>query len=302
MFFAQTIKRLTPYQRCVLLIVLGGLLLSTSGIAVRSLEQTSGLQIVFYRSLGLCLLIGLVLLIRDRNFSAFRASHLGKLGALAGLLFAGASLAIIYALLNTSVANAVFIISLAPFFAAIAAWLVLREKVPMATWIALAIAIAGVLVMVGGGLSGNGVLGIGYAFLMALCYGLFSVCIRAGRGQDMLPAIFYSGVLLVAFAGLSAGSLNIPGRDMLICLTMGVVQLGLASVCLTLGARAVPAAQITLLAMLEVVLNPFWVWLGVGEQPGKYTLAGGALIIGAIAFQAFAQKNDVGPEAAPNGV
>ncbi|MFK8020872.1 MAG: DMT family transporter [Pseudomonadales bacterium] len=283
-------KRFSNYQRSVVLVVLAGLFLSTSGIAVRSLEQATSMQIVLYRSVGLAIFMLFVVWHSNRGQLQKTLLGTGSLGIVAGLLYAGASLTVIFALLNTTVANAMFIISLAPFFAAMGGWLFLRERVSTRTWVALFIAICGVLIMIEGGVSAKGLTGIMYAFIMAICYGGFSVCIRAGRDRDMLPTIALSGIVLAIFAGFAADSLLPSTHDIIICLAMGVFQTGLGGLCLTLGAQHIPAAQITLLAMLEVVLNPVWVWLGVGETPGIYSLVGGALIIGAIAYQAFSKS------------
>ena len=282
-------NRFSDYKRSVVLVVLAGLFLSTSGIAVRSLEQATSMQIVFYRSVGLAIFMLLVVWYRNRGRLQQTLTSTGRLGIVAGLLYAGASLAVIFALVNTTVANAMFIISLAPFFAAIGGWLFLRERVSARTWIALFIAICGVLIMIEGGVSTKGLTGITYALIMAICYGGFSVCIRAGRDRDMLPTIALSGLVLALFAGFAADSLLPSTHDIIICLGMGVLQTGLGGLCLTIGAQHIPAAQITLLAMLEVVLNPVWVWLGVGETPGIYSLVGGALIVSAIAYQALSK-------------
>ncbi|MFK7730369.1 MAG: DMT family transporter [Pseudomonadales bacterium] len=278
------------YRRGVVLAVVAGIILSTLGIGVRLLEQASGMQIIFYRAIGLLLFMSTVVIIRNRGISASKLLESGWLGFGASLAYTGASIAIIYALLNTTVANTMFVVSLAPLFAALAGWIFLREAVPLRTWVALVLAITGVLIMVNGGLSAQGLIGIGFALCMAVCYGSFSVCLRAGRDVDMLPPVCFSALLLGIIGWWYADSLHLPTQDIILCLAMGAFQLGLGSLLLTMAAQSVPAAQITLLAMLEVVLNPVWVWLGVGEVPAPYTLVGGALIIGAIIYQAIDRK------------
>ncbi|MEM8499828.1 MAG: DMT family transporter [Pseudomonadota bacterium] len=283
-------KSARPYRRGVALAVLAGIILSTLGIGVRLLEQANGMQIIFYRAIGLLLFMGTAVLIRNRGASASKYLESGWLGFAASLAYTGASIAIVYALLNTTVANTMFVVSLAPLFAALAGWVFLREIVPFRTWAALVLAITGVLIMINGGLSTQGLIGIGFALCMAICYGSFSVCLRAGRDVDMLPPVCFSALLLGIIGWWNADSLLLPTHDIMLCLAMGAFQLGLGSLLLTMAAQSVPAAQITLLAMLEVVLNPIWVWLGVGEVPAAYTLAGGALIIGAIAYQALDKR------------
>lgn len=279
------------YRHGVVLAVAAGIVLSTLGIGVRSLEQASGMQIIFYRAIGLLVFMSTVVIIKNRGKSPRKLLESGLLGFGASLAYTGASIAIIYALLNTTVANTMFVVSLAPLFAALAGWFFLRESVPLRTWVALALALAGVLIMIKGGLSTQGLIGIGFALCMAICYGTFSVCLRAGRKLDMLPTVCFSALLLAIISWWFADSLSLPTQDIIICLAMGSIQLGLGSWMLTMAAHSVPAAQITLLAMLEVVLNPVWVWLGVGEVPATYTLAGGALIVGAIVYQAMDRRH-----------
>jgi len=109
----------------------------------------------------------------------------------------------------------------------------------------------------------------------------------------MLPCVATAGMVsaLIALAVVLAGTptlaaLTMSTRDLALCATMGVVQLGCGLTVYTLGARHVPAAELTLLSMTELVLAPIWVWLVIGEVPSHYTLAGGAIILGAIAYQA----------------
>ena len=92
--------------------------------------------------------------------------------------------------------------------------------------------------------------------------------------------------LLLATEGEPRAAFVVSARDLTLCAVMGSVQLGLGSVCYTLGTRHLPAAALQLLALLELVFSPLWVWLVVGEVPGLATLAGGALVLGASALQA----------------
>ncbi|MFT6712184.1 MAG: DME family drug/metabolite transporter [Arenicella sp.] len=148
----------------------------------------------------------------------------------------------------------------------------------------------GVFIIINGALSSDGLRGITYAFLMAFCYGLFNVTLRRGKNQDMLPAICWSSYVLVVVLGLAVDDLTIPRSDLLICLSLGVFQIGLGGFLLIAGSKHVPAAQLALLAMLEVVLNPIWVWLGAGEVPATATLIGGLVILSAISYEAVSNK------------
>lgn len=279
---------MTDYKKAVLIVVLGGVFLSTLGVGTRLMESATGLQIVFYRALGLAVFSSLLLLYQSgtRFFAALLEP--GWPGFVAGVFLAISSIAVVLAVLNTTVANAMFVISLAPLLSGLFAWLILGEKVKPRTWIAIGIALIGVLVIINGALSTEGMVGIAFAFLMAISYGLFTVSLRFGKDLNMLPCVCWSAYLLVIILGLSLPSVSIPMQDVSISLALGVFQIGFGSLMLIAGSRFVPAAQLTLLAMLEVVLSPIWVWLVVNEQPSATALLGGAIIMCAICFDALA--------------
>lgn len=278
---------MTAYNRAIILVIISGVFLSTLGIGTRLLESANGLQVVFYRSIGLLALMLTVQVYQNGRNTFKNTLAIGKPGLICSLCLIGTSIFIVQALLNTSVANAMFIISLAPLVAGLFAWLILGEKMSAATMLATAIALVGVLIIIQGALSTDGLKGIAFAFGMLACYGLFSVSLRMGKNLDMLPCISLHALLLLVGLGVFVDDLSITQHDLIICLLLGVFQLGLGLLLFTLSSKHVPAAQLTLLAMLEVVLSPIWVWLGVDETPSASTLIGGAVIIGAISFQAF---------------
>lgn len=268
------------------MIVIAGVFLSTLGIGTRLMESANGLQIAFYRALGLAVFSTLIVTYLNKGRFLKVLILAGRTGFIAGFFLSVASIAVVLALVNTTVANAMFIISLAPLLTAILAWFIIGEKVRRKTWAAIAVALIGVFIIINGALSSDGLLGIAYAFLMALSYGLFNVTLRLGKNQDMLPAICWSSYILVIVLGLAVDDLAIPRSDLFICLFLGVFQIGLGGFLLIAGSKHVPAAQLALLAMLEVVLNPIWVWLGVGETPATLTLVGGVVIFAAILYEA----------------
>jgi drug/metabolite transporter (DMT)-like permease len=159
----------------------------------------------------------------------------------------------------------------------------------------MAVAVAGVAVMVGGGLAPGRLVGNLLALGSAVSIAMVSVLLRRGRQGDMTPAVFWSGLvsaglavvaLLLAAEGAPRAAFAVSPRDLLLCSIMGSVQLGLGSVCYALGARHLPAAALQLLALLELVFSPLWVWLVVGEVPATATLAGGGLVMVASVLQA----------------
>jgi drug/metabolite transporter (DMT)-like permease len=196
---------------------------------------------------------------------------------------AGAFSLFIFALLETTVANVVFTTGLSPFFAALFAWVVLREALAPSTLAAMAVSVAGIALMVGDGLVSGTLIGNALALGACLCYAAALVAMRKGQAVDMIPAVCLAGLLAAAVAALAApAGLAVSGRDLGLAACLGVVQLGFQYILLTLAIRHVPAAEVALIGRASLVLAPIWVWLGVGEVPSALTLAGGAVIFLAI--------------------
>lgn len=279
------------YTSGVAWVALAGVFWSLGGLLVRLIEAASSWQIILFRSLALVAALFMVITIRHRGrvFQAFRRAGLN--GVIAGTALSGGFIGFILALQHTSVGNAVFMLGAAPFFAALLGRWILAETLRRATLLAMIMAVAGILVMVWGGLVIGTIRGNVLALGTSFCFALFSVFLRRGRESDMLPCVATAGMIsaLIALAVVLAGAptlaaaLTSSARDLALCATMGVVQVGCGLTFYTMGARHVPAAELTLLSMTELVLAPIWVWLWIGEVPSHYTLAGGVIILGAIA-------------------
>jgi drug/metabolite transporter (DMT)-like permease len=280
------------YLRSAALVVLAGTLWSTGGVLVKLVESADARQIVLWRSLFVLLFMATVLAVRQRGalLTSFRAA--GWNSVLGGVCLAGAFLGAIEAFTRTTVANVLFILAAQPFLAALFARLLLGEQVSRGTWLAMLAAVAGVVLMVAPGLALGGASGTLMALASAVSFALFSVTLRRGRHGDGSPSVLWGAVFsgLIAFllvsTGKGAAALVIGWHDLLACAAMGIVQIGFGMLAFTAGSRHLPAADLTLLALTEVVLGPVWAWLVVGEVPVLWTLSGGALVLGATALQA----------------
>jgi DME family drug/metabolite transporter len=274
----------------LLLVLLAGTCWSIIGIGVRLMEAPGAWQILVYRSLALAVFLFIVITVtsKGRPFAVYRKS--GRAGVLGGLALILAFSGSIVSVVNTTIANAMFLFATAPFIAAVLGRIILGEAVRRATWIAMGFATAGVAIMVGEGLAAGQVLGNVAAIVSALGFALFTIALRSGRDEDMLPAVSLGGlftlVVAVAVCLVTGQSLLMSPPDMSLAPGRGVFQLGLGLTLYTLGSKALPAAELTLLAMSEVVLGPLWVWLFLGETVGPYTLIGGAILLTAIAGNA----------------
>jgi len=271
------------YRRGILQLVVSGFFLSTSGIALRLVEQADGWQILFYRSLALSVTILLILVFqkRSRFFDEFRG--LGWNDCLLAVFLGTGFVAYVFALLYNTVANALFIFSCAPFVAGFLGWILLGERVATRTWFAIGVAMAGLAVMVGSELAVSRYLGTLLALWIPIAYAASIIAVRRSKRDNMLVALCLAGLVAGGLSAFFVTDYALTPRDLIISLYLGVFQVGVGFTLVVLGSRYVPAAQVGLLALVEPVLAPIWAWMGVGEVPGLATIVGGTIIFLAIA-------------------
>lgn len=138
--------------------------------------------------------------------------------------------------------------------------------------------------MVGGPGSG-GVFGIAASVVMTLSFATSIVITRHKREVSMAPAICLSQVIVVLATAPLAHPSTVTGRDLGLLVLLGVGQMGLGLAFLAVGARLIPAAEVALITLLEVVLGPLWVWIAISETPALTTIAGGVVVILAVFLQ-----------------
>jgi drug/metabolite transporter (DMT)-like permease len=269
--------------RAILFMVAAAVCWSTGGLLVRTLSFTDAWEIVFWRSLFMAAFVAttLAVLHRGRTFDAVRA--VGLPGLLSGAFLAGQFFLFIASLTRTTVANTFVLMSVSPFLAALAARAFLREPVPARTWIAMAVAFGGMVVMFAdsldaGRISGN-LLALGVSCLFAANV---TVLRRVHAHVDMLPTVMIAGLMSIVLALPLAMPFEASGRDLAVLALMGSVQLGTGCLLMVAASRSLTATELGLLALLEPILGPVWVWVLMGEHPGPYALAGGAVVLAAV--------------------
>jgi drug/metabolite transporter (DMT)-like permease len=148
----------------------------------------------------------------------------------------------------------------------------------------MVLALSGVAVTVGAPDEAS-LTGDGLAFVAALAFSVMIVITRWRHEVSMAPATCLSQAILVAVFLPFASPGEITGDDLAWLAALGIGQIGLGFALLTIGARLIPAAQVGLITLLEVVLGPVWVWLALDERPGTLTLVGGTIVVAAIVLQ-----------------
>ncbi len=278
------------YLNGVLLVLLAGAFWSTMGLGIRNIEEANVWQILCYRSFSLSIFLFILISYRS-GFKPLRTiKRSGIAGVIGGFGLVMAFSGGIYAIQTTTVANAMFLFASAPFFAAIFGWVILRESVRKATWIATVVAMIGIATMVVDGISLGRMAGNLTALLSALGFAVFTIALRWKKLEDMLPAVFLAGIfamIISAFICLIQDyTFSLSHNDAGIALAMGIFQVGTGLAIYTIGSKVVPAAELALLSMTEVLLGPIWVWIFIGETASFYTLIGGVVLLLAIAGNA----------------
>lgn len=208
----------------------------------------------------------------------------GLPGALLTVSLAIASSLFILALHYTTVAHVLLFQAISPVIAAALAWIVLGERVRPQTWLAMVLALAGVAVMVSGGAHGS-LRGDLFAILNGSAFAVSIVVIRRHRTISMVPAVACSQVLVMVVVGPLAHWGDVGAHALLALAAFGVVQMAGGLALFTLAAALIPAAELSLLLLLEVLLGPLWVWLAFAERPGAATLIGGCALMAAVVLQ-----------------
>lgn len=274
------------YWRGLMLATLAMLFSSTSGVFVRSLPELDPWTINAYRGgfMGLSLLVYLLVVYR-RSPAILLTAAQPLAFVMSAACFGGATSAYVVAVsLASSVASVSALSATAPIFAALVAWIFLRERTPAIVLAAATMAFIGILVIAWSEDKGTGngllvtLLGLAVPFLMAAQ----TVVLKRFAATEMTPALVLGGVSVFLLVWLLHGLPTLVLKDMLMLALMGFVQLGLSLICFVRGAPHIPAVQSMLIAMGDVIFNPLWTWLVYGERVPLNVFLGGGLIMAAI--------------------
>ncbi len=274
-----------------ILLLFGGFCLSWGGFIIRSFEEASIWQILFLRSFFflLALIAFLFVTYKKNTFNIIKES--GLPGLLGGFVLSFSFVAFVVAMSNTTVANVVFIISTQTMFLAIFGYFYLKEKVSLIGLISILLAMSGIIIMVGDSISGGSLFGNIVALAIPINFAILVMIIRKNTKVDMVPAIFYSGIFSLIYGFFLAESFEFTKHDLWMGFLLGVPQLAVSFICITIGSRTVESATVGILMLVETLCAPLWVWLFLNEIPPISVFIGGAVIISAIILKSFDKKH-----------
>ena len=275
-------------------ILLGGFFMSFVGLMMKMIIDASGFQILFFRSMSLSLVVIIFACIITKSNPKTFMKRLDRFDLLMGIFLSLAFATYVFSMLYTSVASTLFILGITPFLAAIIAWYYLKEKPKIFVWVTMIVATTGVFLMVSDGMVFGKTFGNILAFFSALLFAMTLVVARYSKKENVLGGTFLGGAFacligLIASLLLNHGLL-ISSYDMSLSLFMGAFTIGLGITLVTTGTPFVPAAEVSLLVLIESVLGPIWVWIFLSEAMTTFELVGGILIFAALIV--LARKND----------
>ncbi len=268
------------HLRGLLLCAAGVIVISPDALIIRTV-RTDAWSTVCWR--GIFTVVGtLVMLAALSPGHEPRAWRPTRPQVFAGALFAAASVAFVSALYRTDAASVLVIIAAGPLIASVLGRMFLHEPAHVRTWLTGAAVLAGLIVIFGGSLGRGELDGNLLALAGASCFAGYLTISRAARPADMTPAIAIGGAG-AALAGLIAGAdLTIGTGDLLLLAMLGIVILPVSLTLITRATHHLPAPEVNLVALLETLLGPLWVWVALGETPSPEVLAGGLLVVGAV--------------------
>ena len=275
------------------LVMFGGFCLSWGGFIVRSFETASVWQILFLRSFFflLALIFFLIFTYKSKTLKIIKKS--GLPGVLGGFVMSFSFISFVVAMSNTTVANVVFIISTQSMFLALFGYFYLKEKVSLIGFISITLAMTGIIIMIGDSLARGSLFGNLVALAIPINFSILVMIIRKNSNLDMVPAIFYSGIFSCIYGIFLSESFSFSNHDIFMGFLLGVPQLALGFICITIGSRSTASATIGLLMLSETVFGPIWVWLFLNEIPPLSVFIGGLVIIFAIIIKSFDKNNPV---------
>lgn len=283
-------------------ILMGATFMSFVGLLMRLIESADGFQILTYRSITLAGMIAVMACLKRKSSPLKFLRSLDRNDITMGLALSVAFTTYVFAMLNTSVASALFILSIAPLCAALMAWVWLGERPTKITLTAMGLAIIGVGLMVQDGAAQGRSLGNLYAFISAAAFALMLTLARRSRKTDVLGGTFMGGIFCIGIGMICAlllgTGLGVSHHDLWLSLFMGGFTIGIGVGFVTWGTPYVPAAEVSLLVLLESVLGPIWVWLFVNEAMSSSEIIGGIIVLTAIAGQAIFGRRPSQPKAA----
>ncbi len=264
-------------------VLFAGLLWSFGPLVVRYMDnpQLVAWQYIFGRGLTIFILLNLYLFFEEGKSFYKNYFKIGLSGVIGGSGLGIAMITFIYSITNTSAAVTLLCLAAMPFFTALLAFLFLKEKISLSVWISILIASVGIIIMALGNTGEKSLAGFVFGLTSSLGFSVFSVTLRWRKETPKFTTVAFSGLFCFIFSSVVILSNDLDFfstsyNGALFSLHGTLVCFGL--ILYSIGSKAIPAAELTLLSLTEVVGGIFWVWVpifGINEVPSTNTIIGG---------------------------
>jgi len=278
-----------------LLILTGAFFLSWGGLLVREFDEANIWQILFWRALFFTITLIIFLFSIYKKEAVLVIKKSGLPGIFGGIAMSLGFIAYIVSMTQTTVANVLFIISTQTIWLAIFGYLFLKEKISLKTFFSIILAMIGIAVMIGGSLDTGSLFGNLVALFIPINFAFLILLIRKFEKLDLVPALFYGGVIIIVVGFFMSETVIITQHDLLISFILGTFQHAFGFICIVIGARSTPSVTVGLLMLSETLLGPLWVWMFLNEIPPMSVFIGGSIIVAAVIFKTLEQKRSNAP-------
>ena len=274
------------------LVIVAGLIWSFGPLVVRNMDDPGTIpwQYLFVRGLVIFTLLNIYLFFEEGIYFYKNYLKIGMSGAIGGIGLGTAMITFIWSITNTTAAITLLCLAAMPFITALLGFLFLKEKISISVWIAIVFASIGVVIMAFDSASLGSINGLIFGLASALGFSIFSVSLRWRKETPKFTTVAVAGLFctLFSFAIITQNDLNFLAsskNEGLFALHGTLVCLGL--ILYSIGSKIIPAAELTLLSLTEIIGGIFWVWipiLGINEIPSTNTIIGGFLIFMSIIY------------------
>jgi len=264
-------------------VLFAGLLWSFGPLVVRYMDNPNLVpwQYIFGRGLTIFILLNLYLYFEEGLDFWKNYLKIGKSGVVGGSGLGIAMISFIYSITNTTAAITLLCLAAMPFFTALLAFLFLKEKITISVWVSIIIATIGIAIMAFGNTGENSLVGFVFGITSSVGFSVFSVSLRWRKETPKFTTVAFAGFFCFVFATIMIISkdqvfFSTSYNSSLFSLHGTLVCMGL--ILYSIGSKAIPAAELTLLSLTEVIGGIFWVWLplfGINEVPDTNTIVGG---------------------------
>ncbi len=246
---------------------------------------------LFWRGLLLAISFFVISWARYRSRLVPEIRKCGRKGLFCAGAFAISTLGFVVGMKNTAAGNVLVILNTAPVIAAVIAWAVWKETLPLRTWIIILVCVSGATLMAVGEFGKGDPLGLMMAVVAATALASNLNVARSKPESDMSVMLMFGALALAAVAALLGGAQVPSSRDFFFIALLCLVFLPTACILIQIGPRYVPAAEVSLMLLLETVLGSFLVWLFLGEVPPNLSLIGGVIVFSALAAHGWTEVN-----------